>query len=145
MPAKISLLHGIIFLKIFFWVIGEPRRKGTSWRGWRKRRDRLTRDHRAFGWTRSDGPSGEYRGVQYSVNSAFYTHTHTHTHTHVWIIHTHSWPPVHLVFESVELWLEWGTNQALIISLPNIQGKKILFPFVTQAIELLNFFSHFEI
>ena len=139
MPAKNLLIAWFnyfttfFFLKFFAVVIGEPRRKGTSWRGWRKRRDRLTRDHRAFGWTRSDGPSGEYLWVQNSVNSALYTHTQTHTHTHVNHIHTFLF--VHLVFEGVELWLEWGMNQALVISLTSKEKRY----FSHMSHRLLNF------
>lgn len=145
MPAKNLLIAWFNYfttffsLKFFAVVIGEPRRKGTSWRGWRKRRDRLTRDHRAFGWTRSDGPSGEYLWVQNSVNSTLYTHTHTHTcesYTHILVCPFGVWRC------RIMAWVrdEPGTGYQ-----PNIQGKKILFPYVTQVIELLNFSSHFEI
>jgi hypothetical protein len=37
------------FLNFFHWVPGDARRKRTSWRGWRKRRDGLARNYRVLG------------------------------------------------------------------------------------------------
>lgn len=91
----VSSFHCFPILKIVSWVSGEPRRKGTAWRGWRNRRDGAARECGALGPTRATGPRGECCGF----STQYLGSPHTRTHTHI-----HSWPP-HVSTGNLKVWL----------------------------------------